>query len=159
MAKFTIVQQHNRKGKPVREHVRRVKGGASKSTVSPEDFTKDSVIKQKMYHQTSAANVESIKENGFDINKGKARLSDEGTPDGVFFKPDQQDIGLSEYGEDPSHVEVYLKMEKPLVVQNRDELIRVVKNGSDEYASAKREHDLYDRHEMSENNKIEREYD
>ncbi len=75
-----------------------------------------------VYHQTAAAVEPDILESGFDITKGRARLSDERVPEGFFFKPDKKDIGVGAIGNDATQVPVYLSMKRPFRVESAEEL-------------------------------------
>jgi hypothetical protein len=73
-----------------------------------------------LYHQTNKDNEESIKAVGFEYGRGRAILSDNGVPNGFFFKPSDDDIGV---GGGSTQIPVYLSMQNPLVVNNRRELL------------------------------------
>lgn len=77
------------------------------------------------YHQTAERFVDPIEREGFDLSKGRARLSDELVPDGVFFKPDERNIMVGGTGraDDPvAQIPVYLKFGKTATFTNRDNL-------------------------------------
>lgn len=76
-----------------------------------------------LYHQTNKENEPSIKDLGFEHGRGRAILSDNGVPNGFFFKPSDDDIGL---GENSTQIPVYLSLQNPLVVNNRRELLLAV---------------------------------
>ena len=73
-----------------------------------------------LFHQTNKENEDSIKNLGFEHGRGKAILSDNGVPNGFFFKPSDSDIGL---GKDVTQIPVYLSLQNPLVVDSRRELL------------------------------------
>lgn len=72
-----------------------------------------------VYHQTNKEDSISILKNGFDINKGRARLSDELVPNGFFFK--DTDINI-ETSEDNTQLKFYLSIKNPLITTARDTL-------------------------------------
>ncbi len=72
------------------------------------------------YHQTSAESAKGIMDTGFDISKGEARLSDNLMPDGIFFKPTDQDIKI----QGKEQLPVYLSLQNPLQVSSRSDLQR-----------------------------------
>jgi GGDEF domain-containing protein len=81
-----------------------------------------------VYHQTSIENEKSILNNGFDISKIGARASDSEIPDGFFFKPNDNNIGVGAIDKDKiSQMPVYLRIQNPLQVSDRSELLRIVK--------------------------------
>ena len=73
-----------------------------------------------LYHQTDKGNEESIKDIGFEHGRGRAILSDNGVPNGFFFKPSDDDIGL---GANSTQIPVYLSLQNPLVADNRRDLM------------------------------------
>lgn len=73
-----------------------------------------------VYHQTRKENETSIKELGFEHGRGKAILSDNGVPNGFFFKPSDKDIGL---GQDTTQIPVYLSLQNPLIAESRRDLL------------------------------------
>lgn len=76
-----------------------------------------------LYHQTSKENEQKIMEEGYDISKGKARLSDEIMPDGIFLKYDESDLGLgAPEKENRTNMAFYVKLVNPLVVDDRNKL-------------------------------------
>ncbi len=73
------------------------------------------------YHQTSKESSVSIQQQGvFKTDKGKARLSDEHIPNGIFFKPSHKDIGL---GRDATQIPCYLSLQNPIVAKDRADLV------------------------------------
>lgn len=75
---------------------------------------------QTFFHQTAAAVRPAIEAEGFDLAKGRARLSDEGVPDGVFFKPDQADIGVGAADKaDQTQIPVFIRFGKTERYKNR----------------------------------------
>jgi hypothetical protein len=73
-----------------------------------------------LYHQTNKDNEESIKDLGFEHGRGRAILSDNGVPNGFFFKPSDVDIGV---GRGTTQIPVYLSMQNPLIVDSRRDLL------------------------------------
>lgn len=84
---------------------------------------------KKVYHQTSKEAVEGINKIGFIKDKGVARIGDSEVPDGIFFKPDKTDISVG----GKEQIEVYLSIQNPLIVTNREDLIRIMSYVSNEY--------------------------
>lgn len=74
---------------------------------------------KKVYHQTNKKDSINILKKGFDINKGRARLSDNLVPNGFFFKDTDMNIETSE---DNTQLEFYLSIKNPLVTKDRDDL-------------------------------------
>lgn len=70
------------------------------------------------YHQTTSEAAKGIMSTGFDISKGDARLSDNLMPDGIFFKPTDQDIRM----QGKEQLAVYLSLKNPFKVASRREL-------------------------------------
>ena len=97
---------------------------------------------QVVYHFTSKDAEPLIKEQGFDLSKARARRSDEGVPDGVFFTPDPKPpfSDDTEFG----RIEAFLKMEKPLRVDTREDLIQWAKSRDHEYAQLQSKAAKYD---------------
>lgn len=76
-----------------------------------------------LYHQTSKDAEAAIKREGFDLSKARARLSDEGVPDGIFLKPSDNDIGVGAVDKkDIAQIPLYARIEKPLRVDTREAL-------------------------------------
>lgn len=73
-----------------------------------------------LFHQTNKDNEESIKNLGFEHGRGRAILSDNGVPNGFFFKPTDKDIGL---GNDSTQIPVYLSLQNPLIADSRRDLL------------------------------------
>ena len=81
-----------------------------------------------MYHQTGADfTVFNTKSEG-------AGTRDNVTPFGIFLKESNRDIGLN----GKKQMALYAKIENPLSVQNREELVRMLEKLSQEYASIRR---------------------
>jgi hypothetical protein len=76
------------------------------------------------YHETSAENAPSLLKNGFDFHRGKARLSDDGMPDGAFFKPGTESLELCEA---PVQIPFILKKGKTLRVTHRDDILAMMR--------------------------------
>lgn len=75
------------------------------------------------YHETSEENVSTILKHGFDLQRGKARLSDDGMPDGVFLKTSTDSLELSGT---PVQLPFLLKKGPSVHVKDRDEILRVM---------------------------------
>jgi hypothetical protein len=90
-----------------------------------------------LYHQTASENMPSIYERGFttDPSVARARLSDDQVPNGIFFKPDERNIGVGSHDPDKiTQVPVHLAIQKPLVVNDREALAAFVAKANPEYA-------------------------
>lgn len=74
-----------------------------------------------VYHETSAANADSIGVTGFDINKLGARASDTLMPDGFFLKPTKDSIGLSD-GADARQMPLFVSAKNPASFKDRAEM-------------------------------------
>ncbi len=98
---------------------------------SPEfkNWFKGSVLQRDgypiiLYHQTSKEAEKQIFEKGYDLSKGRARISDEVMPDGIFLKYDEKDIGVGAIEKvDRTQMPFYVRLRTPLIVRNRDLLI------------------------------------
>jgi hypothetical protein len=95
---------------------------------------KDSKIKENgkpmvVYHQTSDDAFNLISKDGFKNDFGKAILSDEQVPNGFFFKPTTTDISVGGSKQMP----VYLSIQNPLILEDRDELKEYFINNIDNY--------------------------
>jgi hypothetical protein len=90
----------------------------------------DSVMKEPdgspkiMYHETNRDNAAAISQSGFDIDKIGARGSDETMPDGIFFKPTNEPIGVART--QPLQMPFALSIQKPLQVRDRDHLAAIL---------------------------------
>lgn len=78
-----------------------------------------------LYHQTDA------KFTTFDTTKRTHSKGDAQMPDGIFLKDTPKNIGI---GNNSKQMEVYAKIENPLVVENRNELEQIIRNHSREYS-------------------------
>lgn len=78
---------------------------------------------QVVYHFTTKDAEQGILATGFDPSpsRARARRSDEGVPDGIFFTPQGESVFSDQM--DFARLAVYLKMESPLRVDNRADLI------------------------------------
>ncbi len=78
-----------------------------------------------VYHQTPKAAERPIREQGFDIDNKRAlaRRTDEGVPDGIFFKPTDENIFAGSKDEDFAQIGANLNMESPLRVGTREDLV------------------------------------
>ena len=86
------------------------------------EITNDRGFPLRVYHQTSKEGQEGILSKGFDIEKGRARMSDHEVPNGYFFKDDKNDIGVGSVDE-PVQMEFYLSIQNPLVAKDRKDLV------------------------------------
>lgn len=110
-----------------------------------------------LYHQTSKENEQKILEEGFDISKGQARLSDEVMPDGIFLKYDDSDIEIGHAEkEQRAQMAFYVKLTNPLVVDNRNELADFL-NQDIEYRKAFDEIEWVDKEEKQKHDKLYKE--
>jgi hypothetical protein len=110
-----------------------------------------------LYHQTSKENEQKILEEGYDISKGQARLSDEVMPDGIFLKYDDSDIGIGHAEkEQRAQMAFYVKLTNPLVVDNRNELADFL-NQDVEYRKAFDEIEWTDKEEKQKHDKLYKE--
>lgn len=75
---------------------------------------------QIVFHETSQENAGSIDQHGFDLSKVNARSNDEQMPDGIFFKPTNERIGVAR--ERPMQLPFVLAIRNPLHVANREGL-------------------------------------
>lgn len=78
-----------------------------------------------LYHQTDAEFTT------FDTTKRTHSKGDAQMPDGIFLKDTPKNIGI---GNNSKQMEVYAKIENPLVVENRNELEQIIRNHSREYS-------------------------
>lgn len=111
-------------------------------------------IPSKVYHQTSEEARAAIREHGFDISKGEARLSDPLVPDGVFFKPTATDIGLKGKVQIPAQ----LNIEKPFIVQNREEIVKKISDYDPRFVELQEEQKNIDKIYGAKIDKLEKEY-
>lgn len=104
-----------------------------------QDFFKDSKVRDvegnllRLYHQTE--NEFTV----FDTKHEGAGSRDGGTPYGVFLKPAPNDIGLRGKKQMP----LYANIKNPLVVRDRYELDRVLRENA-EYDAVRSEHENLD---------------
>ena len=87
-----------------------------------------------MYHQTDGAFTV------FDPKHEGAGTRDDGTPFGIFLKTSKRDIGLR----GKNQMELYVNLENPLQVQNREELTDTLRKLSPEYDRLIQEHKALD---------------
>ena len=87
-----------------------------------------------LYHQTEAEKAALIREQGFSTDErlARARVSDGEVPNGIFFKPTPQDIGIS----GSEQIPVYLSLQNPLIVNNREQIVYAA--GTVEYSELAR---------------------
>jgi len=129
---------------------------------SPEfkNWFKDSVLQRDgypiiLYHQTSREAENLILEKGYDLSKGRARLSDEVMPDGIFLKYDEKDIGLGAIEKaDRTQMPFYVRLVNPLVVRNRKDLVNRTLLDSKEYSEAYWDLKEYDKKSKKENDEL-----
>ena len=87
-----------------------------------------------MYHQTDGAFTV------FDPKHEGAGTRDDGTPFGIFLKTSKRDIGLR----GKNQIKLYVNLENPLQVQNREELTGTLRKLSPEYDRLIQEHKALD---------------
>ena len=122
---------------------------------SPEfqNWFKGSVLKRDgqpivLYHQTSKEAERKIFEEGYRLDKGRARISDESMPDGIFLKYDEKDIGVGAVEKaDRTQMPFYVRLKNPLVVRNREELVNELLENKEYYEA------YWDLKEYDNNNK------
>ncbi len=80
-------------------------------------------IENRLYHQTSQENATAIRADGFDVSdaKARARLTDDGVPNGVFLKPNDRDIGVGS-ADNAVQMPVYIRRGNEKVFDDRSEL-------------------------------------
>lgn len=106
----------------------------NKLTQEQAEYFKDSKVRDEngdllvLYHQTD----EDF--NIFDTRREGAGTRDNGTPYGIFLKPDSKDIGLR----GKKQMALYADITNPLKVTNRAELDRILKEDKD-YAAVRKE--------------------
>jgi GNAT superfamily N-acetyltransferase len=92
-----------------------------------DEAAKAAGYKTAGFHQTSKTAMEAIFREGFRLDKGRARLSDEQVPDGFFFKPFDNDIGVGAGDKkDQAQIPVYLKMDKTLGLIDRQAFMNIL---------------------------------
>lgn len=105
-----------------------------------------------LYHQTNKEAEKQIFERGYDLSKGKARISDEVMPDGIFLKYDEKDIGVGAIEKaDRTQMPFYVRLINPLVVKNREDLVNNVLLENKEYSEAYWNLKEYDSKSLKEN--------
>ena len=82
-----------------------------------------------VWHQTDA-DIAS-----FDVRRPGSGQFDNETPFGIFLKPANNDIGLGS-----RQMPLYARIENPLTVENRAELVRHLESNTQEYASLKQQY-------------------
>lgn len=103
-----------------------------------------------LYHQTKAKSL-----SDFSTDKKGAGISDSETPSGIFLKDDDTDIGL----EGKNQLKMEVEMKKPLVVDNREQLVEKVKQKSEKYRALKQKEAGLDSKYEELNQKLEEEDD
>lgn len=93
---------------------------------------------QVLYHQTSKVNAEGIRTTGFDVSKIGARGTDEQMPDGIFLKPEPNDIGLNVTKEEVEQIPLYVRVESPAYFGDRNGLAAFL-HSAEGYDEAARE--------------------
>ncbi len=111
-------------------------------------------IPSKVYHQTSEEARAAIREQGFDISNGQARLSDPLVPDGVFFKPTASDIGLKGKVQIPAQ----LNIEKPFIVKDREDIIQKISDYDPRFVELQEEQKNIDKVYGAKIDKLEKDY-
>lgn len=89
-----------------------------------------------VFHETSRENAGSIDRHGFDINKVNARGNDDQMPNGIFFKPTDEPIGVAR--ERPMQLPFVLAIQNPLHVANREGLAAFLSQDPDYKMLARR---------------------
>lgn len=120
-----------------------------------DEFSKPVTV----YHQTTKEAERAIRASGFDLSKARARRSDEGVPDGVFFKPEKGSIFTDLADADSAELAANLRIKNPLKVESRDELMAWAKKTDAEYAQRVAKVDAYDRRHAYENREKTDEYE
>lgn len=128
---------------------------------SPEfkNWFKGSVLQRDgypiiLYHQTSREAENLILEKGYDLSKGRARLSDEVMPDGIFLKYDEKDIGIGAREKaDRTQMPLYVRLVNPLRVSNRAQLLTSLMDCK-EYLKIYSDLKKYDRESLNRNNEL-----
>jgi hypothetical protein len=96
-----------------------------------------------VYHQTSKPKKESIFKEGFsiDASKARARLSDTQVPNGIFFKPSNNNIKVGATNEeDIAQIETFLSIKNPLILSERTDIQNYFSKKSEEYKNGVYEH-------------------
>lgn len=91
---------------------------------------------QIVFHETSYENAKAIDRHGFDLSKVNARSNDEQMPDGIFFKPSDERIGVTR--ERPMQLPFVLAIRNPLHVANREGLAAFLSQDPDYKMLARR---------------------
>lgn len=86
-----------------------------------DDAAKAAGYKQKRFHQTSEPAKAAIYKEGFRLDKGRARMSDDQVPDAFFFKADPSDIGVGA-AKGAVQIPVYLRFSNPLAFETREQV-------------------------------------
>jgi hypothetical protein len=102
-----------------------------------------------VWHQTSEEARRAIYQEGFRLDKGQARLSDEQVPDAFFFKASPSDIGVGALGADAKQIRVYLKADNILEFPDRAAAERWMLE-MDEYRRIKQKIATYDKEQSAE---------
>lgn len=95
-----------------------------------DTFLKDSKVQKPAYHQTTAEYEKNILEEGFKAGKERAAKHDFETPYGFFFKSSDKNIGV----EGDVQMPVYLNIQNPLEITNRELLQSFIKSNSKKYS-------------------------
>lgn len=96
-----------------------------------------------MYHETAAINEPSLMRDGFDLSRGRARLSDDQMPDGVFLKPDPNAIGLTMSKSEAVQLPVRHRAQNVAEFADRDALRRYL-TSDEQYAKLAHDATSYD---------------
>lgn len=144
-----------KKGKP------QIPEASPEQTLSGEvEFLRDeSGQPLTVYHQTTKEAEQAIRASGFDLSKARARRSDEGVPDGVFFKPNKGSIFTDLSDTDSAELAANLRIRAPLEVGTREELVEWARRNDPEYAKLADKVQSYDRQRAYENREKTNEYE
>lgn len=101
-----------------------------------------------LYHFTTKEAEKQIRAAGFDVTKPRARRSDEGVPDGIFFTPQSKSPFSDKM--DFARIRANLKIESPLKVETREDLTKWAAERDTEYAKLIDEVGKFDRKRIGE---------
>ena len=126
------------------EPVRREFGQATEPATIEELRRRGFDTSRTFFHQTAAVNVPAITSEGFDLAKGRARLTDEQVPDGVFFKPTEADIAVGAEGAEAAQIPVFLRFGETRTFADRRGLENYIASRDATYDRLAREARAYD---------------
>lgn len=96
-------------------------GDTTKQQSMVDEAAYNAGFQYKKYHQTNVPARDAIYQEGFRLDRGRARLSDEQVPDAFFFKADPADIRVG--GVDGTvQIPVYLMSWNPKLFNDRAEV-------------------------------------